>query len=105
VGTTTVNCIATDTSGNSNSCSFMVTVYYCPSLSITVVSTNGAAQVQVCWPTAGSSCALQSTADLTPPVQWQPVSLPITSMPDGSSCVILTNLSDTAFYRLCGGGQ
>jgi hypothetical protein len=104
LGTNTVTCTATDASGNTNSCTFTVTVSYCPKLSITLVTTNGVAQVQVCWPNAGSSCALQSTADLTPPAQWQAVDLPVVPMPDGSNCVTITNLTDALFYRLCGGG-
>jgi hypothetical protein len=105
LGTNAVACTATDASGNTSSCSFTVTVFYCPKLSIMLVNTNGTAQVLVCWPNEGSSCALQFTADLTPPVQWQPVDLPATAMPDGFNCVTITNLSDTVFYRLCGGGQ
>ncbi|HVM47352.1 MAG TPA: HYR domain-containing protein [Candidatus Acidoferrum sp.] len=104
VGTNVVNCTAIDVSGNTNLCGFSVTVYYCPKLSIEIIKTDGLAQVQVCWPEAGPFCALQSTADLTPPVQWQPVDLSAIFASDGTNCLTITNLTTAAFYRLCGGG-
>jgi hypothetical protein len=63
----------------------------------------GSDAVQVCWPDDGGNWALFQTADLAPPIRWEPVNLPVVVLPDGRRCVTITNLSRPGFYRLCSG--
>jgi hypothetical protein len=72
----------------------------CPSLDVSLVR---GAQVDICWKDDGRDCLLVSASDMTPPVKWQHVDLPVIILPGGYKCVTVTNLAKPAFFRLCGG--
>ena len=74
LGTTLVVCTATDASGNSNSCSFTVTVQDTPvPLSIVLSGTN----VIISWSANCVPGVLEETGSLNPPILWSQVGAPV----------------------------
>jgi HYR domain len=73
-GVTTVTNVALDASGNSNVCTFTVTVKDTPAaLSITLSN----ADVIISWPTPCVAGVLEETGSLNPPILWSPVVAPV----------------------------
>jgi hypothetical protein len=100
VGTTTVNCVASDDCGHTNSCSFTVTV-----TERTVVALSIARQqntLTICWP--ADTClnyVLEETFSLNspPPFTWTRVDAMVT-MSGGRRCVMVPIGSGNRFFRL-----
>lgn len=100
-GTTLVTCVARDACGNSNGCSFPVTVLTnCPPPPVlSAVRLSGDA-VQLCWPAALSNCALQGATTLVLSNGWQDLNLQ-TTVANGQRCAVLNNAPEAAkFFRL-----
>ena len=100
VGTNTVTVVATDGSGNTNSCTFKVTVLPGPPPRLAAVLTG--TNVVLSWPAAAGCYGLQSTpALLSPPTSnvWTTFAGPLTT--NGGS-IFATNSAPVAnqFYRL-----
>lgn len=100
VGTNTVSVVATDTAGNTNTCSFKVTVLPgpAPQLTIYVAGTN----VVLSWPATAGCYALQSTPILLSPASsnlWTTYAGPITT---NGGLIFVTNSVQAVsrFYRL-----
>ena len=69
-----INPNSTDASGNSNSCSFTVTVQDTPvPLSIVLSGTN----VIISWSANCVPGVLEETGSLNPPILWSPVDAPV----------------------------
>ena len=95
-GPTMVICRATDSSGNTNVCSFMVTVESTiPKLTIGQQGTN----VVICWPVTCASFVLEETTDLRSPRSWAPVQQPKV-IANTQFCVTLPVLNGNRFCRL-----
>jgi hypothetical protein len=96
LGTNTVACVATDTSGNTNTCVFSVTVMESPpQLSINQSGTN----LTLSWPQSCLNYAVEQKASLDPTAPWAP--LGITPTPAGNSYqVMLKTGNGTQFFRL-----
>ncbi len=100
VGTNTVTVVATDGSGNTNSCSFKVTVLPGPAPRLTAALAG--ANVVLSWPSAAGCYALQSSpALLSPPASnvWTTYAGPLTT---NAGSILATNsmLVGSRFYRL-----
>ena len=100
VGTNTVTVVATDGSGNTNSCTFQVTVLPgpAPRLAAFPAGTN----VVLSWPSTAGCYALQSTpALLSPPASslWTTYAGPLTT---NGGLIFVTNSAQVGsrFYRL-----
>jgi hypothetical protein len=98
LGPTRVTCIAMDASSNSNGCSFTITIVDKSAPVLSVVRQGG--DVMICWP---STCTyvLQETVDLNPPIDWSPVSAPVSVVGD-TYCVTLTLDDANRFFTLSG---
>ena len=90
--------LATDTSGNTNTCVFTVTVMENPpQLSISQSGTN----LTLSWPQSCLNYAVEEKASLDPTAPWGP--LGITPTPVGNSYqVMLQTGNGTQFFRLNG---
>lgn len=101
VGKTLVTCVARDACGNSNSCSFPVTVLNdCPPAPVLTATQLSSCTIEFCWPDAVTNSALQCATNLAPPIGWQDVNLP-TLVTNGARCVIMTNTCEAMkFFRL-----
>jgi hypothetical protein len=101
VGKTLVTCVARDACGNSNSCSFPVTVLDdCPPVPVLTATRLSSCAIEFCWPDTVANSALQCATNLAPPIEWQDVNLP-TLVTNGARCVIMTNTCEAGqFFRL-----
>jgi hypothetical protein len=98
-GTHPVTCTATDASGNTASCSFKVTVIVLPPPRL-VITHIGQGQVRICWESECPDWRLQCARRLNPPIMWQFVSAPVTTV-GNRHCVTLPARDAHQFYRLC----
>ncbi len=96
-GTNLVTALTYDSAGNTNTCSFMVIVQdRTPSLlTITPSGTN----MVVCWPRTCTTYILQGVADLTAPIAWGPVGLPV-AIVGSDYCVTIPATGPYKFFRL-----
>ncbi len=97
IGTNTVICVARDGSGNTNSCSFTVTVEQPtpPTLSIALV--NG--EVVISWPQTAVEYELKQCSGLEDPVTWETSPATVT-LADGIYQARITSPTGKMFYRL-----
>jgi hypothetical protein len=100
LGLTNVICTATDASGNSNQCSFTVTVVEGDSSPAVLSIVRQGDEVVICWPLACLR-VLQETTDLNPPIRWSPVSAPV-SVSGDKNCVTLPIDGANRFFSLSG---
>jgi PKD repeat protein len=95
-GTNTVMCVATDSSGNSNVCSFTITVVEtAPELSIMQSGTN----MLLSWPQSCSAYTLQATSDFSTPANWVPLSA-VAASSNSQWVVTLPLGTNNQFFRL-----
>jgi hypothetical protein len=95
MGTTTVFCTASDHSGNTNTCSFTITVVEAPILlSIQRQGTN----VVLSWPVTCESYVLQETPNLNSPITWIPSPSPVVT--NFQNLVTLPHGWTNRFFRL-----
>jgi hypothetical protein len=94
VGTTTVHCEAHDTSGNTNTCSFTVTVTDSGRPSLTI--TKSGANATICWPQTCATYVLEESGNLT---SWAASSATVT-LSGGTYCVTVPDNTGNKFYRL-----
>ncbi|PWU18363.1 MAG: hypothetical protein C5B50_09240 [Verrucomicrobia bacterium] len=93
VGTNLVTCVANDSSGNTNNCTFTVTVVENqPLLSISISGTN----CVLVWPQSCANYQPQQTPSFDQP--WSPVAG--TPSPIGTNFTITVPLTNSAFFRL-----
>ena len=97
LGTNTVTCVAVDESGNSNSCSFTVTVTdpTPPVLSIHRQDRD----VLICWPLTCTRFILEQKTDLNPVTRWEAIGTPVIPI-NGGNCVSLPIGTNNLFFRL-----
>lgn len=99
VGTTTVQCVATDDCGNRGECRFTVTVRPESGPRLTIRRLAAAPGFLVCWPAPSPGWRLQCAPNLLTPNVWQNV----TNTPvliASQWCVTLPNDARHRFYRL-----
>ena len=96
-GPTLVRCVARDSTGNTNSCQFTVTVQDpVPAvLSINSVGPN----VVLLWPASCTTYALEGVGTLNSPILWSPVGAPVVTV-DGKNRVTLPRGTTNRFFRL-----
>jgi hypothetical protein len=100
VGTTTVQCVATDDCGNRAECRFTVAVGPEPGPRLTIRRLFTAPGFVVCWPAPSPGWRLQCAPNLQTANVWQNVTN--TPVLVGSQwCVTLPNDARHRFYRLC----
>jgi hypothetical protein len=94
-GTNTVSCYAVDACGNTNTCSFLVTVISPPRLTINLTRTN---TVVISWPSLSPGFVLQQTPALAPSA-WVNVSQ--TPADNGTTrSVVINPPTGDLFFRL-----
>ena len=96
MGVTTVTNVARDASGNSNVCTFTVTVVDAP-VSLTIVLSG--ANVVISWPTTCSPAVLEETGSLGQPSSWSPVAAPVVTM-GSTSKVTVPHSGQQRYFRL-----
>jgi hypothetical protein len=96
IGTTAVTCSAGDHSGNTNTCSFTITVFEpAPQLTINRVGNN----VVICWPATCAPKLLEQTTSLNPVIAWSLVGTPPVIV-GNQYCVTLPIQPGNRFFRL-----
>ena len=97
LGDTMVTCTATDYSGNTDECSFTVTVAAgLPTLRISLVTPS---TVLLSWELTCDQYELQSTPNVVPPIIWSPVADPVVTGPNNNS-IVLPNPAGQEYFRL-----
>jgi hypothetical protein len=103
VGTNAVLVTAYDAAGNTNTCTFNVVVAdQTPAkLSIVTFTNLTSTNVVVCWPQSCTTYTLENTTNLTPPIAWSPVGLPV-DVAGTNYCVTVpvAGAGTNTFFRL-----
>jgi PKD repeat protein len=96
LGTNAVTCVSTDTSGNSNSCTFTITVVEpAPVLKVALDGTN----VMLSWPQSCALYVVEQKTELNAGSDWSPVNTP--PAPVADRFIIAVPLSgENQFFRL-----
>ena len=101
VGTTTVNCVASDPANNKSTCSFTVTVGSGTGVKLSIALSFDGTQAVITWPQAGGTFQLQKSGVLltshTDP-GWQNVTVPPVSV--GSNWQVTVPASGTWYFQL-----
>ena len=82
--------------GNSGSATIGFSLAPIPSLQISPIA---AGRIQISWPSAAVGYVLEEATNLTPPVIWSHVSVPVISN-NGDNVVTITNAVRAAYFRL-----
>ena len=97
IGTNRVTCVATDAGGNTNSCSFNITVQAAvpPALNIVRQGTN----LVLSWPITCTNYVLQEATNLSPPQAWMSSLATVTSS-GGQHIAVISLSASQLFFRL-----
>jgi uncharacterized repeat protein (TIGR01451 family) len=100
LGETIVECVATDSSGNSSEAEFVVTVVNTTPVleAIQLLGTN----VAISWPSSCQQYQLYSSPQLGSGAVWTPVEAPATLMTNQRYCVELPDFGEETFFILAG---
>jgi uncharacterized repeat protein (TIGR01451 family) len=96
-GVTTVTNVATDSAGNSNVCTFTITVLESPVPSLTIVQQG--ANIIISWPQTCTPYALESISELGTAAEWEPVTETVETVGTNFQ-VTISAAAGNEFYRL-----
>jgi hypothetical protein len=99
VGTNTVLVTAYDSSGNTNTCMFLVIVTDPLADNISLTIQESSTNVVITWPQTCTSYTLEKSANLNSPTNWMPAGLPVVPVGNNFQATAPANATDR-YYRL-----